>query len=61
MKNICLKQDQGRRARWQTSTTTSLEYPPLELRKFNCDLNTSLSPGDFYMVLPAIEMFADWC
>ena len=61
MNNICLKQGQGRRARWQTSTKTSLEYPPPELRKFNSDLNTSLSPGDFYMVLPAIEMFADWC
>ena len=47
MNNICLKQGQGRRARWQTSTKTSREYLPLELREFNSDLNTSLSPAIF--------------
>ena len=47
MNNICLKQGKGRRALWQTSTKASLEFPSLELREFNCDLSTSLSPAIF--------------
>ena len=40
------------RALRQTSTKTPLECPSLELREFNCDLNTSLSPAIFTWCYP---------